>query len=124
VLAADRSVVRWEGSRAEKAVARLERVALEAAAQSRRVFLPEIGGPQSVRQLAEASAGLTLAERGGPAADPSLALVAVGPEGGWSPGERALGLRTVGLTEHVLRAETAAVAAAVVLCAGRSAGRA
>jgi 16S rRNA (uracil1498-N3)-methyltransferase len=124
VLAADRSVVRWEGSRAEKSVSRLERVALEAAAQSRRVFLPEIAGPESVRQLAEHSVGLALAERGGAAADPVLSLLAVGPEGGWSQGERALGLDTVGLAEHVLRAETAAVAAAVVLCAGRSARRA
>ncbi len=52
------------------------------------------------------------------------ARVAVGPEGGWSPAERALGLETVGLGEHVLRAETAAVAAAVLLCAGRSQRRA
>jgi 16S rRNA (uracil1498-N3)-methyltransferase len=124
VLAADRSVVRWEGPRAERSVSRLERVAVEAAAQSRRVFVPEILGPQSLRQLAEDSVGLALAERGGGPAPAALSLLAVGPEGGWSPGERALGLATVGLAEHVLRAETAAVAAAVVLCAGRSSHRA
>jgi 16S rRNA (uracil1498-N3)-methyltransferase len=121
VLAADRSVVRWEGPRVERSLSRLAKVAAEAAAQSRRVFLPEILGPQPLRQLAEGSVGAALAERGGGPAHPGLSLLAVGPEGGWSPGERALGLDTVGLGEHVLRAETAAVAAAVVLCAGRSA---
>ena len=68
--------------------------------------------------------GLALAERGGEAPGPAVRGVAVGPEGGWSPAERALGLEMVGLGEHVLRAETAAVAAAVLLCAGRSAHRA
>jgi 16S rRNA (uracil1498-N3)-methyltransferase len=120
VLAADRSVVRWEGPRADKSVARLGRVAAEAAAQSRRVWLPDIVGPQSLAELAGTSAGLALAERGGDPPGPALAGLAVGPEGGWSPAERSLGLETVGLGEHVLRAETAAVAAAVILCAGRS----
>jgi len=119
VLAADRSVVRWEGARAEKAVSRLGRVAVEAAAQSRRVWLPEILGPHSVREAAGAFRGLALAERGG-AAPGALTGLAVGPEGGWSQDERSLGLETVSLGEHVLRAETAAVAAAVTLCAGRS----
>jgi 16S rRNA (uracil1498-N3)-methyltransferase len=123
VLAADRSVVLWEGERAGKAVARLERVASEAAAQSRRVWLPEILPPQSVSQAGKL-AGLALAERGGEAPGPTVHAVAVGPEGGWSPAERALGLETVGLAEHVLRAETASVAAAVLLCAGRSQRRA
>jgi 16S rRNA (uracil1498-N3)-methyltransferase len=123
VLAADRSVVRWEGPRAERSVSRLERVAAEAAAQSRRVFLPEVLGPQTLRQLAADAAGVALAERGGGPAPPGLSLLAVGPEGGWSDAERAVGLDTVGLGEHVLRAETAAVAAGVVLGAGRSSRR-
>ena len=123
VLAADRSVVRWEGDRAGKAVARLERVASEAAAQSRRVWLPEILPPQSVGEAGTVF-GLALAERGGEALGPTVRGLAVGPEGGWSPAERALGLEMVGLGEHVLRAETASVAAAVLLCAGRSQHRA
>jgi 16S rRNA (uracil1498-N3)-methyltransferase len=123
-LAADRSVVRWEGPRAERSVSRLGRVAAEAAAQSRRVYLPEILGPRSLRQLAADSVGLALAERGGGAAPPALSLLAVGPEGGWSDAERALGLDIVGLGEHVLRAETAALAAGVVLCVERAARRA
>jgi 16S rRNA (uracil1498-N3)-methyltransferase len=124
VLDADRSVVRWEGERAQKAVSRLERVASEAAAQSRRVWLPDILPPQPLSEAAGALLGLALAERGGAAPGPAVRGLAVGPEGGWSPAERALGLEMVGLGEHVLRAETAAVAAAVLLCAGRSQRRA
>jgi 16S rRNA (uracil1498-N3)-methyltransferase len=120
VLATDRSVVRWEGARADKSRARLGRVAVEAAAQSRRVWLPEVLGPLTLADAGAAFAGLALAERGGAPPAATLVALAVGPEGGWSPDERALGLPTVGLGEHVLRAETAAVAAAVVLCAGRA----
>ena len=43
----------------------------------------------------------------------------VGPEGGWTDDERAAALPTVGLGDHVLRAETAAIAAAVLLTALR-----
>jgi 16S rRNA (uracil1498-N3)-methyltransferase len=120
VLATDRSVVRWEGERAAKSRARLGRVAIEASAQSRRVWLPEVLGPHTLADARAAFFGLALAERGGAPPGATLAALAVGPEGGWSPDERALGLPTVGLGEHVLRAETAAVAAAVLLCAGRA----
>jgi 16S rRNA (uracil1498-N3)-methyltransferase len=50
--------------------------------------------------------------------------VLVGPEGGWSAGEReavaAGGISRVSLGPHVLRVETAAVAAAVLLAAFRA----
>ena len=46
-------------------------------------------------------------------------LVAIGPEGGWTPGERdaaiASGFRSVSFGRHVLRTETAAIAAAARL---------
>lgn len=41
--------------------------------------------------------------------------VAIGPEGGWAPGEVPAETPRLGLVETVLRTETAAVAAAVVL---------
>ena len=47
-------------------------------------------------------------------------VVAVGPEGGWSDGERALLADAVGLGPHVLRAETAAITAGALLGAMRS----
>jgi hypothetical protein len=60
-----------------------------------------------------------LADMGGGAPGIDRPVVAVGPEGGWDPDERA-GTATVGLGPTVLRAETAAVAVGTLLCALRS----
>jgi RsmE family RNA methyltransferase len=49
----------------------------------------------------------------------SRPAVLIGPEGGFSQAEAACGLPTVSLGGGVLRAETAAVAAGVLLCALR-----
>jgi 16S rRNA U1498 N3-methylase RsmE len=56
---------------------------------------------------------------GGP---PSLErpVVLVGPEGGWDESELASGLPLVTLGPTVLRAETAAMAAGVLLCGLRA----
>ncbi len=118
VLCAARSVVRWEPARAGKALDRLRRVAAEAAAQSRRVWLPEVSGVVGLDVLERP--GTALAEPGGPALDARVTGIAVGPEGGWTAGELASGHPTVGLATHVLRAETAAVAAGVLLGARRA----
>jgi 16S rRNA (uracil1498-N3)-methyltransferase len=115
---ADRSVARWEGDRAERHVARLRKVAREAAMQSRRAHLPVV---DDLVDFATAAAlpGACRADAGG--APPTLArpVVLVGPEGGWSDAERAAALPIVGLGPFVLRAETAALAAGAVLGALR-----
>ena len=121
-LRTDRSVVRWTGARGQASVEKLRRVAREAAAQSRHVWLPEVcdtvafadlsplGGPGEV-VLAQLSGDRpTLAQR----------VVAVGPEGGWSTEELAAGLPTVGFGLSVLRAETAAVTAGALLASLRT----
>jgi 16S rRNA (uracil1498-N3)-methyltransferase len=118
VLAAARSVVRWDAERAGALLARLRRVAAEAAAQARRVWLPEVLGVLEVGELAHA--GMALAEPGGPGLGAGITGIAVGPEGGWSPEELASGRPTVGLATHVLRSETAAIAAGVLLGARRA----
>jgi 16S rRNA (uracil1498-N3)-methyltransferase len=117
VLSAARSVVRWDPRRAAAAIDRLRRVAAEAAAQARRVWLPEVAGVVGPDALDPDR--VAMAEPGGQPLTPSVTGVAVGPEGGWSPEELA-GFRTVGLATHVLRAETAAVAAGVLLAAQRA----
>jgi len=118
-FAAARSVARWDGDRAERHVARLRKVAREAAMQCRRAHLPVV---DDVVDFATAAAipGACLADAGG--APPSLdrAVVLVGPEGGWSDEERSAGLPTVGLGAHVLRAETAALTAGALLGALRA----
>lgn len=117
-LATARGVVRWEGERAERHLARLRRVAREAAGQSRRAWLPEVRGVVPVAELV--AEGAALAEPGGDPPSLDRPLVLVGPEGGWAPEELAAGPARVGLGPTVLRAETAAVAAGVLLCALRA----
>jgi len=117
---AERSVVRWDPAAARRHAQRWRSVAREAAMQCRRARLPEVG---EVVAFAEAAArpGAALAEPGGRRLDLSHPTVLVGPEGGWSPAELACGLPTVSLAPTILRSETAAVAAAAVLCHERSA---
>ena len=118
---ADRSVVRWAGERAERHIERLRRIAREAAMQSRRTRLPVVEG---VATFAEVSGrpGAALADGNGRAPCLDHTLVLIGPEGGWSDSERGLDLPHIRLGETVLRAETAAVAAGVLLTALRPGG--
>ena len=119
LFSAARSVVRWEGDRAVAHVQRMERVAREAAMQSRRTVLPVVEAMATFDDLA-GRPGAVLAEPGGD--PPSLLhrLVLVGPEGGWSGTELDSGLPRVALGGHILRSETAAVTAGALLCALRS----
>ena len=124
---AARSVVRWDADRQAHHLQRLRRVAREAAMQARRTWLPEVadltdfpGARARLRAAgADGPAGVALAEPGGDPVDGANRAVLVGPEGGWSPEELGTGLPTVGLTSSILRSETAAVAAGVLLCALR-----
>ncbi|MGA2036570.1 MAG: RsmE family RNA methyltransferase [Acidimicrobiales bacterium] len=116
-----RAVVRWDDRREARAVKRLRRVARQAAAQSRRAWLPEVVGVVSLAQLRAlvAPGVLALAE---PGADPpacATTAVAVGPEGGWEESELDCADLLVGLGPGILRAETAAVAAGLLMCALR-----
>ena len=118
-IACERSVVQWDPAKAEKNHVRLQRVAREAAMQSRQVWLPEVA-PLEPFAAAVQRGGVTLGERTGEM--PSLArpIVLVGPEGGWAPHELDAAPATVQLGAGVLRAETAAIAAGTLLSALRS----
>lgn len=121
-FAASRSVVRWDEHRARAARDRLERIAREAAMQSRRVHLPVI---HPVAGWAEVSRldGAVIAERDAEPLTLSHPTVLIGPEGGWSDEERSFGLASVGLGPNVLRADTAAVVAGALLTSMRSAAQ-
>ncbi len=116
---AERSVVRWDDERARRNTERLRRVAAEAAMQSRRVWLPEVQEVTTFDDLAGGGA-LLAADRDGAAPTLERPAVMIGPEGGWSDAERARFNGTVGLGPSVLRAETAAFAAAAMLGALRA----
>ncbi|MBK9181079.1 MAG: 16S rRNA (uracil(1498)-N(3))-methyltransferase [Acidimicrobiales bacterium] len=119
VLVADRSVVRWDAERAPRQLGRLARISRAAAMQSRQARLAVVGPLVRVADAA-ARPGAALAEAGGEPPSLERPLVLVGPEGGWSPAERELPVPRVGLGRAVLRAETAAVAAGVLLTGLRS----
>jgi 16S rRNA (uracil1498-N3)-methyltransferase len=116
---AERSVARWEGEKADRQTARLRRVAREAAMQSRRTWLPEVGELAAFEAVCGLPGAVGAELGGGP---PSLArpTLLIGPEGGWSPRERASLPGVVGLGPNVLRAETAAISGAGLLVALRS----
>ncbi len=113
---------------AEKRIERWRRIVLEASQQSRRLRLPELHQPVRLRDALrlQASHRLFLDEdrSGVPLLDAirepveSVALV-VGPEGGWPDSERSaareVGWISVTLGDHILRAETAAIAAISVV---------
>jgi 16S rRNA (uracil1498-N3)-methyltransferase len=127
--AASRSVVRWQGERGERALARWRSTAREAAKQCRRAWLPEVGEPHSTAEVCariaaaagavvlHGAAGAALAAQQLPAA--GELVVVVGPEGGVDDTElaafTAAGARPVRLGPTVLRASTAGAAALAVL---------
>lgn len=129
-FSSDHGVVRMDRARIDKHHARLTRVAREAAMQCRRTVLPTVTASEPLADLVEGADDLSswyLADIAAPPLADSLALpiagdvtVLIGPEGGWSAAERSLGITPVGLPGHVLRAETASIAAATLLAARRS----
>jgi RsmE family RNA methyltransferase len=86
--------------------------------QSRRAWLPAVEDLSSFVEVA-ARPGAALAEPGAPGPSLDRPLVLVGPEGGWTDDEAATQVPRVGLGPTVLRTETAALAAAALLCALR-----
>jgi 16S rRNA (uracil1498-N3)-methyltransferase len=121
-LISERSVVRWSGARGASAVERLRRVAREAAAQCRRVWLPEIADVVTFAGLSSLGTpgGVVLAQLSGERPRATQRVVAVGPEGGWSSAELTAGWPTVGFGLSVLRAETAAVTAGALMVSLRT----
>jgi 16S rRNA (uracil1498-N3)-methyltransferase len=126
---AERSVSRPDSGRAGAAVERWRRIAREAARQCRRATLPTVEELGPLTALA-GHPGLVVAERGGqpvgslgsPPGDETLLVV--GPEGGLADSEvEALKpWARLDLGPHILRAETAALAAAALLVARRGSG--
>lgn len=112
---------------AVKRAQRWQRVAEEAAQQSRRLAAPEITDPVSFTEALNRPADVRLlldleGEPLGPAAKDQRTVLLIGPEGGWTDDERKqaaeAGASGVRLGVTVLRAETAAIAAVAIARAG------
>jgi 16S rRNA (uracil1498-N3)-methyltransferase len=121
---ASRCVVKWEdGPRGEKALARWQNTAREAAKQARRPWVPQVAEPATTKEvvaLVSGATGLVLDASGVRLAEVSLPVggpivLVVGPEGGISDEEiatfAAAGAQAVRLGPSVLRASTAAAVA-------------
>ncbi len=111
----ERSVVRWASDKTSQVMDRYRRIALAAAMQSRRVYLPEIMGPVSLGALG--ADAVVMAEPGGQASWDGVRTLVIGPEGGFSPSELASSLPTIDLGSTILRAETAAIVGASLMVA-------
>lgn len=121
----ERSEVRLDAARGEKRLAHWQGVVASACGQSGRAKVPPVAAPVP---LAEAVAGLpaeALRLTLDPTADAAVRgladprgrsiVVAIGPEGGWSPRDRsvlaAAGFEGLRLGPRILRTETAGIAA-------------
>jgi 16S rRNA (uracil1498-N3)-methyltransferase len=125
---AERCVADIPAGKIAERVARWQQIAKGAAEQSGRARIPEVAAPMTFAELlreAERQPALLLhpTEEAMPLAAflrglterPSALLLAVGPEGGWSPAEvsaaRAANLVPVRIGPRILRTETAALVA-------------
>lgn len=125
---AKRSIVKWDKSKNEKKVARLQKIAKEAAEQSHRSHIPEIHNPISIKELVELSASFDIkyvadeedakieerkkfTEQLKKVYDKKSILIVFGPEGGLDRSEIKLLLdhdfQTISLGPRILRTETA-----------------
>lgn len=120
----ERSVPRWDLAKRAKSKSRFERIAREAAMQSRRVRLPSVEIFDRLadfcgQEPAGSRPSTARADFGGGAVRAEVHTIIIGPEGGWGPVERELVPEVVDLGPTVLRSETAAIVAASALVSHR-----
>jgi len=128
-LSSQRSDVKLDDTRAGKRLAHWQSVVVSACEQSGRAVVPRVSAPGSLaavltglpvgglRLLLDPDGALSLPTLELPSAMP--VLLAVGPEGGWSPRDReqlaAAGFQGLRLGPRILRTETAGLAAIAAL---------
>lgn len=127
-VTAERTEVKLDAERAGKRVAHWRSVVASACEQSGRARLPALSPPAALADAARDAGDHAVRLTLDPAGDVSLAtvgipsgavVVAIGPEGGWSPRDRqtlaAAGFTGLRLGPRVLRTETAGLAAIAAL---------
>lgn len=125
---AERTEVKLDAARAEKRLAHWRSVVVSACGQSGRARVPEVAPPQTLQDAARAmpteALKLTLDPQGEHrlstlSAAPGGVVIAIGPEGGWSPRDRLAlqqaGFQGLQLGPRILRTETAGLAAIAAL---------
>jgi len=127
-VVAERTEVKLDAERAEKRVAHWRSVIASACEQSGRAQLPTLAAPAALNDAARGIGGDSVRLTLDPTGEVSLAtvqvatgavVVAIGPEGGWSPRDReilsAAGFTGLRLGPRILRTETAGLAAIAAL---------
>ena len=128
-VSSERSEVRLDAARAAKRLAHWRGIVSSACGQSGRAMLPPVSAPRSLadalgdaslpaaRFLLDPEATASIASM--PAPGDGACALAVGPEGGWSPRDRAqleaAGFTGLRLGPRILRTETAGIAAIAAL---------
>ncbi|HEY4531183.1 MAG TPA: 16S rRNA (uracil(1498)-N(3))-methyltransferase [Luteimonas sp.] len=124
-VSSERSEVKLDAARAAKRLAHWQGVVASACGQSGRAFVPAVSPPLALAKAASAlpddAVRLTLDPmapanvRGLPEPAGRDVVVAIGPEGGWSPRDRTVlaeaGFQGLRLGPRILRTETAGIAA-------------
>lgn len=114
-LLSERLAVKFKGEARDKVIERWRRISDEATGQCRRTYDMVIGEPIAPSQAPD---GVAVAEFGGAKDFSGVRSLAIGPEGGWAPGEWGEQRQFVSLGSSVLRAETAAIAGATLMTLG------
>ena len=114
-LLSERLATRFRGEARDKVMHRWRRISEESAAQCRRTYDLVIEAPVSVDQV---PADVAICDFDGSGDWNGVSAIAVGPEGGFAPGEWDDARRRLALGPSVLRAETAAVLAGSLLAFG------
>lgn len=114
-----RSIVRWDPVRASRQHEKMVVAARDACLQSRRLVLPLVSPVMSLSAFLAENPGAVAADPAGSTMHADHTTLVVGPEGGFSLDELA-GVDLVALPGNVLRAETAAVVAAALVCGLRA----
>jgi 16S rRNA (uracil1498-N3)-methyltransferase len=119
-----------DSSDAQKRVTRWQRIAMEAAKQCGRATVPDVAmpssfdsvvtaEPQAIRLMFSERAGSPLEYEDSLVSRPKALIALIGSEGGWADDEiqhaRSAGWHIVTLGGRILRAETAAISAMVLL---------
>ncbi|NIJ89252.1 16S rRNA (uracil1498-N3)-methyltransferase [Xanthomonas campestris] len=126
---AERTEVKLDAARLEKRVAHWRSVVVSACEQSGRARVPALAAPTGLQEAAVASDPRALRLTLDPQGEHRLGslsagtqrdvIVAIGPEGGWSPRDRATladaGFTGLRLGPRILRTETAGLAAIAAL---------
>jgi len=121
---AERTEVKLDAARAEKRLAHWRSVVVSACGQSGRAQVPTVAPPRNLQEAALAMPAAALKLTLDPvgeyrlstlSAAPGGVVIAIGPEGGWSPRDRLAlqqaGFQGLQLGPRILRTETAGLAA-------------